>query len=104
MLGVDAAFDRMAAHFDRTKDDVAKLFAIRNANLRLHQVHSGDHLSYRMLHLNARVHLDKVEASIFIHEELDGAGILVAEVAKADLKFVAYLLPQLGSDASRWLF
>ena len=85
MLGVDAAFDRMATHFDRTKDDVAKLFAIRNANLRLHQVHSGDHLSYRMLHLNARVHLDKVEAAIFIHEELDRASILVSDGAEGGL-------------------
>ena len=40
---------------------LVQLFACREANLRLHQVHAGDHLGHRMLHLNARVHLDEVE-------------------------------------------
>jgi hypothetical protein len=29
-----------------------------------------------MLHLDARVHLDEVELAVFVHQELDGAGVL----------------------------
>ncbi len=61
-------------------DDAAQLFAGRDQDLRLHQVDVGRHLGDRMLHLDARVHLDEVQAAVFVHQELDGAGIHVADV------------------------
>ena len=38
-------------------------------------IHAGDELGDRVLHLDARVHLDEVELAALVHEELDGAGI-----------------------------
>ena len=49
----------------------------------LHQVDAGDHLGDRMLHLDARVHLDEVEVALLIHQEFDGAGVGVADGADA---------------------
>ena len=51
-------------------------------NLRLHQIDAGDHLRDRMLHLDARVHLDEVKTAVLIHQELDGAGIHIADFAR----------------------
>src|SRR5947209_6386479 len=94
----------MSAHVDWTGDDLAQLLAIRNADLCLHQIHSGYHLGNRVLHLNAGVHLDKVHAFIFIHEELNGASILVANFSQAVFQLLADLLSQFRTDASRWRF
>ena len=46
--------------------------------LRLHQVDAGDQLGHRMLHLDARVHLDEVELVVLV-EELERAGAAVAD-------------------------
>jgi hypothetical protein len=35
-----------------------------------------------MLDLDARVHLDEVKAPLLVHEEFDGAGIVVADMAE----------------------
>ncbi len=55
----------------------------RQANLSLHQVHAGDLLGHRVLHLQARVRLDEDEwrrpiAAGGIHEKLEGAEVAVA--------------------------
>ena len=49
-------------------------------DLRAHQVDAGDALGDRVLHLDARVHLDE-EPVVLVHviEELDGAGVVVAD-------------------------
>ena len=50
---------------------------------RFHQIDAGDGFRDRVLHLDARVHLDEVELAVLVHEELDGAGVRVANVAQA---------------------
>src|SRR5207302_7166044 len=42
------------------------------------QIDSRDHLGHRMLDLKSRVHLEKVEAPVGVHQELDRARIDVA--------------------------
>jgi hypothetical protein len=55
ILGIDAAFDRVAAQFDVLLPE-RQLFAIRYLDLQLHQVEAGDHFGHRMLDLQPRVH------------------------------------------------
>ena len=50
-----------------------------NPDLRLDQVHSGDELGHGMLDLNARIHLNEVHRAVFIHQELDGPRVGVAD-------------------------
>src|SRR5271165_1950308 len=80
MLRVDAALDRMSAEHHRMVDDLVHFRARRNHDLRLHQVHVGGHLRHRMLHLNARVHLDKVQAAVLVHQEFNGPGVHIANL------------------------
>ena len=81
MLGVYAALDGVPTDGHRLRQNAGECFAGRNAELRLHQVDTSHHLGHGVLHLDARVHLDKVELAILIHQELDGAGVLVADRA-----------------------
>ena len=41
----------------------------------------GDDFRHRMLHLDARVHFDEVQLAGFVHQELDRAGVGVADRA-----------------------
>src|ERR1700746_1761709 len=104
MLSVDAAFDGVSAHLDGRGDDVSKLFSRGDPNLSLHQIDAGYHLCDRMLDLNARVHLDEVQAVVFVHEELDRSCVLVADIAEAALQFFSDLLAKLWTDFCRWRF
>src|SRR5262249_28739081 len=79
VFGVDAALNRMAVEFHVALLD-CKAAASRDANLLEDQVNIGDHLSYRMLDLDACVHLDEVEFAFFI-EKLDGANAQIADLA-----------------------
>ena len=76
---VDAAFDGVT--FDR---NVALLdrhaFARRNANLDLHDIDAGNHLSHRMLDLEARIHLDEIKLILLV-EELERAGAFITDLA-----------------------
>ena len=83
MLGVDAALDGVAVDGDRFGDDVGELLAGGDAELRLDEVDAGDHLGDAVLHLDAGVHLDEVDLAVFVHQELDGAGVPVADVLQA---------------------
>src|SRR3546814_2636090 len=62
--------------------DVALLLlqrlAIGDADHFLDQVDAGDHLGDRMFDLDARVHLDEIEAAIFV-QEFEGAGAARSE-------------------------
>src|SRR5206468_1590507 len=53
--------------------------APRNANLPLHEIDAGHHLGDRMLDLQPRVHLEEIEAAVFVEQELDGARVRVAD-------------------------
>ena len=45
---------------------VAKLRAGGDADLLAHQVDAADHLGHRMLHLQARIHLDEGELAVLV--------------------------------------
>src|SRR6266850_5756226 len=77
VLGVDPALNSMPGRNDRA-GGVLHFFSGGNANLGLDQVHSRDQFRHRMLHLNARVHLNEVHRAVLIHQELDGPRIGVA--------------------------
>ena len=57
-----------------------KLLTGRNPQLRLHHIHAGDGFGDRVLHLDARIHFDEVKIVVRVHQELDGSGILIADV------------------------
>ena len=54
--------------------------ARRDQQLRLHEIDAGDQLRDRMLHLDARVHLDEVELAVLV-QELERAGASIAHRA-----------------------
>ena len=56
--------------------------AARDANLPVHQIDAGHHLGDRMLDLQPRVHLEEVEAAVLVEQELDRAGVGVADRAR----------------------
>ena len=78
ILGVDPAFDRVAAAHDVALPE-RELLPGRDADLLLHDVDAGDQLGHRMLDLHARVHLDEEELVVLV-QELERAGAAVADL------------------------
>ena len=72
VLGVDAALDRVAPELDVFLVET-QLLTGGDADLLLDQVDASDLLGYRMLYLDAGVHLDEVELPLRIDDEFDGA-------------------------------
>src|SRR5437867_5663028 len=72
ILRVDAALHRVPVEPHRVLP-VAEGIAVGDPDLLAHEVDAGDGLGHRMLDLDARVHLDEVEASVSVEEELDRA-------------------------------
>ncbi len=101
MLGIDAALDGMAAQLDLRRQNRIQPLAGRDAQLGLHQVHAGDELGNRVLHLDARVHFDKVELAVVVHEELDCARVLIADIGEAAAQSAAQLFAHLGRYLQR---
>ena len=56
--------------------------AARDPDLPLHEVDAGHHLGDRMLDLQPRVHLEEVERAVLVEQELDRAGVGVADGAR----------------------
>jgi len=67
------------------------------------EVDVGDHLGHRMLHLNARVHLDEVEPAVLV-EELDGADAEIFDVAHGARDGLADLVAGGGIEGGRGAF
>ena len=73
---IQACFDGMPRQFD---------FALLqwqwmtsgDAQLPLHQIKTGNHFCDRMLHLQARIHLQKVVVQVLIHDEFNRTGTAV---------------------------
>src|SRR5438105_10588613 len=82
VLRVDAHLDGGAALLDLVLRERQRL-AGRHAQLRGHQVEAGDFFVDRMLHLEPGVHLEKVEAALRVHQELERARIDVSDGARA---------------------
>src|SRR5882724_12049306 len=101
MFRVDAALDSVTAHLDLLGKHVVHTLACRNQNLRLHKIDVGDHLSDGMLHLDARIHLDEVEAAVFVHQELDRPRGDVSDLTKSGDKFLADFFAKFGSHLQR---
>ena len=53
--------------------------AERNPQLPLHEIDPRHHLRDRMLDLQPRVHLEEIELAVLVEQELDGAGVRVAD-------------------------
>src|SRR6516162_1062986 len=79
-LGVDAAFDRVAAQLD-VGLAIAERGARGDAELLADDVEAADHLGDRVLDLQARIHLDEKEFTVLI-KEFEGTDTLVAELAQ----------------------
>ncbi len=54
-----------------------------------------------MLHLDARIHLDEVELAVFVHQELDGAGVLIADFGETAAERPADFFAHLRRDLQR---
>src|SRR5690606_11789801 len=78
VFGFDAAFKGEADGIHVFLLD-RQLVAGGDAEHLLDDVDAGDHLGDRVLDLHAGVHLDEVEAAVFV-EELEGAGAAVADL------------------------
>ena len=75
----------------------AERLAFRHANLIAHDVGERDHLSHRMLDLNARVHLHEIEATVFIEQKFERARTCIADRLRCSQRSLAHLLTQLRS-------
>ena len=83
---------------------VVHLGARRDHDLALHQVDIGHHLRHRMLHLDARVHLDEVQPPVLIHQELDRPRIPIPDLRQRLAENLANLIPQFRSHLRRRRF
>src|SRR5258708_6330597 len=101
MLGIDATLDGVSAMHDGALQHISQLFARGDHDLTLHQVNVRDHFGDRMLHLDARVHLDEVEPPLLVHQKFDGAGIVIADLAERLAEDFSDLLAKLGSYPHR---
>ena len=71
----------------------AKLLTGGNSNLLLHDVDAGDHLGNRMLNLNAGVHFNEVELTVFV-KKLDGSRTPVAHLLAGVCTSLTNLVPK----------
>src|ERR1700761_141276 len=76
-----------------------------NAQLPLDEIEPCNHLRYRMLDLQPRVHLHEVEAAALLHDELHGPSSDVADrTRRVTRRLVHRSAPFFGHSGSRRLF
>src|SRR5204863_9642881 len=102
VLGVDPAFDGVAAELDVLLAKRQRV-AARDPDLLADEIEAGDRLGHRMLDLEAGVHLDEVEFPI-LPEELDRAGAAIAHVGHRLADDAAHPVALLRSDDRRGRF
>ena len=78
VLGVDPALDGTAAQ-EHVLLGIGELAAGGDADLFLDDVHPAHHLGDRVLHLDPGVHFHEEEVAPGVQQELDGAGVEVAD-------------------------
>ena len=108
-LHVDAGLDRVAAGRRGGgvgQADVGQRLAPGDAQLRLHQVDAGDRLRDRVLDLQPGVGLDEEEGRVLTHprgvdQELEGAEVVVADVAGEAHGRVRDAVAQVGGQVGR---
>ena len=96
VLGVHAALDHVPAQ--RRGLLLPHRHPRRDADLFLHEIHSGQHLGHGMLHLDARVHLHEEELAVRIKEHLDRAGPHVVDCLGSAHGRLAHRCTQRGSE------
>jgi len=69
-----------------------------DANLLADDIDAGAHLGHRMLDLEPCVQLDEVEAAVRAEQELEGAGVAVADGTAGTLGGVLHRLALLGAQ------
>src|ERR1700733_5587954 len=79
VLGIDTALNGVAVELHIALAEF-KIAAGGNANLLEDQIDIRDHLSDRMLDLDAGIHFDEIELAVFV-EELDGADTEILDLA-----------------------
>src|SRR5690606_4900905 len=99
VLARDPALDGVAVQPDVLLTERERL-ARSDADLLLHEVDAGDQLGDRMLDLDARVHLQEIEPAV-LEQELDGAGVAVADGRRGGDGGGAHGLAQLGRERGR---
>ena len=99
VLGVDPALDGVAARNDLLLGQRQAL-AGGDAQLLGHEVDAVDELGHRVLDLQARVHLQEVELAVAI-DELDGAGVDVADRLRRGHRRLAHARARRGVDDRR---
>src|ERR1700722_18308104 len=99
VLGIDAAFDRMAADLDIVLA-VGQRLACGDEQLRLDDVDAGDELGHRMLDLHARIHLDEVELVVLV-QEFERAGVAVTDFPAGPGAALTHGLALLGREPGR---
>ena len=70
--------------------------ARRDLDLQAHQVEPGHQFGDRVLHLQARVHFQEVEAAVGIHQEFHRAGVVVARGARGADRRLSHLVAHFG--------
>ncbi len=101
ILGVEADLDRMSARLDIVEFR-SQRFALRDGELRDHDVEPGHHLGHRMLDLEAGVHLQEVEVAGGVEQELAGAGVGVPDRLRRRHGRRAHAAAELRRDHRRW--
>ena len=78
-----------------------QLLAFGDADLLPHKIDAGNHFSHRVLDLQARIHLDEVELTVFI-EEFDCACSTIAELLHRTRADSANFLSLCLIERRRW--
>src|SRR5262249_41164506 len=103
-LDVHAAFDRVAGRFQRRLREGDPLTR-RDPDLFRNEIDSRDLLGHRMLDLDARVHLEKVEPiGGRVEQELHGPGVIVADRARERRRRLEQGLASLVAKRGRGCF
>ncbi len=79
-----------------------QLLACRNANLPIHQVQARHPFRHGMLHLQSRIHLEKVEVARLIGEELHRPCVRVIHRPRYLQRRITYFVAQLRFGQYQW--
>src|SRR5208283_5249974 len=103
ILGVNAALDGVAADAYIVLRKW-QLLSRCNTNLQVNQIESSDQLRDRVLHLQAGVHLQKIEILLLIDEKFYGARVGVGRRLRHPNGDLAHPAPHIGIDDRRRRF
>ena len=101
VFSIDAQLHGMALCVDGLLGPT-HLLATRNANLFLHDIDPRAHLSDRMFHLNAGVHLKEIEVQVLVDQKLHRTSIAIADGLAQTDSCVKHLLTFSLRQGWRW--